>query len=198
MRQSSIVCSVLLGFVSLTGCASQPESKEVSEAEMMKNWTAFMTPGPAHKVLDGAVGSWTTHMKYSMTPGGPMQESDGTSDIEWVMGGRYIHESAHGSAMGHPFEGAGVFGFDNIKKKYVGGWIDNMGTGLMTSEGTYDASKKALTYMSSGPDASVTKYVPMRTVQTFVDANHFKLEMYAPDTHGKEYKSMEIVYSRSR
>ncbi len=198
MRASSIVCSVLLGIVSLTGCASQHESKAVSQDEMMKNWTAFMTPGPAHKVLDGAVGSWSTHMKFSMTPGGPMQESDGTSEIEWVMGGRYIHESAHGSAMGQPFEGAGIVGFDNIKKKYVGGWIDNMGTGIMTSEGTYDASKKTITFTSSSPDASVTKYVPTRMVQTLVDANHFKLDMYSPDTNGKEYKGMEIVYTRSR
>jgi len=199
MRASSIVCSVLLGFVALTGCASQHDSQkpDVDQAEMMKKWVAFATPGPAHKVLDAAVGTWNTHIKFATSPNGPTEESDGTSQIEWVMGGRYIHESAHGTAMGQPFEGAGIVGFDNLKKKYVGGWIDNMGTGIMTSEGTYDAAKKTITFASTGPDATMTKYVPMRMVQTFVDANHFKVDMYSPDANGKEYKSMELSYTRS-
>lgn len=209
MRASSIVCSVLLVCVSLTGCAAQQSSNksdvsdadkkpQVSDADMMANWTAFMTPGPEHKVLDAAVGKWNTHMKFSAGPTGPTEESDGTSEIEWVMGGRYIHESAHGSAMGQPFEGAGVVGYDKLKKKYVGGWIDNMGTGITASEGTYDAAKKTINFTSAGPDATITKYVPMRMAQTFIDADHFKIDMYSPDVNGKEFKSMELSYSRAK
>ena len=33
------------------------------------------------------------------------------------------------------FKGTGIEGYDNGKKKFVGTWMDNMGTGIMMSEG---------------------------------------------------------------
>jgi hypothetical protein len=193
---------VLAASSCLIGCASEggttKASSSTNEAEMMANWTAFMTPGPEHKLLESKVGNWNTHMKWWMAPGTPAQESDGTSEVTWVMGGRYLHEAAHGSAMGQPFEGAGVTGYDNLKKKYVGGWIDNMGTGVTMSEGTYNPSTKAFTYTSSGPDAMVTKYVPLRFVETMVDANSRKIDWYGPDANGKEFKMMELTYTRAK
>ena len=39
-----------------------------------------------------------------------------------------------------------VEGYDNVKKKFLASWIDNMGTGIMNLEGTYDAATKSLTY----------------------------------------------------
>ena len=35
-----------------------------------------------------------------------------------------------------------------MKKKFVGSWVDNMGTGIMFSEGTYDPATKTFTYTS--------------------------------------------------
>src|SRR6185295_18628018 len=102
-------------------------------------------------VLDALVGNWTTHVKWWMAPGAPAQESDGTAQMSWAFGGRYLHEADTGTAMGMPFEGMGVTGYDNLKKKYVGSWIDSMGTGIMQSEGTYDPSKKTITYSMQGP-----------------------------------------------
>jgi Protein of unknown function (DUF1579) len=194
------VCALSLCLYSLSGCASDSGAKksEISQEEMMAKWSAYMTPGAEHKVLDSKVGNWTTHAKMWMDPHAPATEMDGTSEIGWVMGGRYLHESYHSSMMGQPFEGAGMSGYDNLKKKYIGGWVDNMSTGLMTSEGTYDAAKKTFTSASSGPDLIAGKYVPMRMVETHKDADHFTLDMFAPDADGKEYKSMEIAYTRSR
>ena len=45
-----------------------------------------------------------------------------------------------------PFEGMGIVGYDNLLKKFVSVWIDNMGTGLMPGTGTYDAATKTYTY----------------------------------------------------
>ena len=41
-----------------------------------------------------------------------------------------------------------VEGYDNVKKKFVASWIDNMGTGIQFSEGTYDPATKTFTYTS--------------------------------------------------
>src|SRR5215470_4588351 len=48
--------------------------------------------------------------------------------------------------VGLGIQGMAVEGYDNVKKKFVSSWIDNMGTAIMISEGTYDAGAKTLTY----------------------------------------------------
>ncbi len=172
------------------------EKMSPAMAELMAKWDAFMKPGPEHKVLEPLVGKWTTHVKWWMDPAAPPEESDGTGEVKWIMEGRYLQESHKGTSMGKPFEGMGLVGFDNMKKKYVSTWIDNMGTGITTSQGMYDAAKKTISYTTEGLDPTMTKYVPMRIVDTFVDANTFKMEMYGPDKSGKEFQSMEILYKR--
>jgi len=178
--------------------AAAPAGAPAMDPEMMAKWAAFATPGPEHKVLDACVGKWTTHVKWWMDPAGPAVESDGTGEAKWIMGGRYLQEEHKGTMMGQPFEGMGLTGFDNIKKKYVGTWIDNGGTGIMTSEGTYDAAKKTITCACESPDLTMTKYVPTRMVSTMVDPNTHKLEMFMPDKSGKEFRCMEITYTRAK
>ena len=52
------------------------------------------------------------------------------------------------------FKGMGVEGYDNVKKKFVGSWIDNMGTGIQFSDGTYDPATKTLhLHERNGADA---------------------------------------------
>jgi hypothetical protein len=206
-------CAALAGAVLLTAAfAAQDKGKDAKakpasapaagapaiDPEMMKKWEAFATPGPDHKVLDALVGKWTTQIKMWMDPAAPMMESTGTCEMQWVLGGRYLHEEDKGSFMGQPFEGMGVTGFDNLKKKYVASWIDNMGMGIMRSEGTYDAAKKTINYTSECPDPTMTKYVPSRMTLAFVDANTVKMEMFGPDKSGKEYKGMELTYTRAK
>jgi len=176
--------------------SAAPDDAEM--AETMAKWAAYATPGTEHKVLDGLVGTWTTHMSSWMEASAPPMEADGTAEVKWILGGRYLEEKHTATWMGEPFEGQGLSGFDNLKKKYVSVWCDNMGTGLTTSEGTYDARKKAITYTGQGPDMTMTRFAPYRIVSTFADANSFRMEMYATDKAGKEFRSMEITYTRKK
>jgi hypothetical protein len=207
------VCVVAIGAVLLTAAfVSQDKAKDAKakpasapaaapagmDPELMAKWAAFSTPGPDHKVLDTLVGKWTTHVKWWMDPAAAPQESDGSCETKWIMEGRYLQESDKGTAMGKPFEGMGLTGFDNLKKKYVGSWIDNCGTGIMSSEGAFDAAKKTITFTSQGPDLAMTKYVPMRMVDVLVDADTHRMEMYGPDKSGKEFKTLEVAYTRAK
>ena len=201
------MCALALVAVGLTAAfAVQDKAKDAKavpasapiDPEMMAKWTAYATPGPEHKVLDSLVGNWTTHVKWWLEPNSPEQSSEGTATIKWIMDHRYLQEEHKGTMMGQPFTGMGITAFDNLKKKYLGSWIDNAGTGIMVSEGTYDPAKKALHFTSESPDPTMTKFVPVRMTSTFVDATTYKMEMWGPDKSGKEFRNMEITYTRSK
>ena len=123
-----------------------------SQEEMMKAWMAAATPGEAHKKLEPVVGSFTVQTKMWMDPSKPPEETAGTSENKWVLGGRFVEQQVEGTAMGQPFSGIGYTGYDNYKKKYVGTWTDSMGTMIMTSTGTADASGKKITFWSTMDD----------------------------------------------
>ena len=171
-----------------------PSSPE--EAEMMAKWMEFMTPGEPHELIAGKAGKWNLVVTMWMTPDAPPSESTATSKHEMIMGGRYLLDQTRGDFMGQTFEGMGLTGYDNMKKKFFGMWIDNMGTGLMTSEGTYDKAKNAITYTGESPDVMSGGYKPMKTIETFVDDDHWTMEMHSTGPDGKMFKGMEIKYTR--
>jgi len=94
------------------------------------------------------------------------------------------------------FKGMSFEGYDNAKQKFVSSWIDNMGTGIMMSEGTYDPATKAFTYTSEIEMMPGMKQ-KVREVIKIVDNNHHTFEWYE-DRGGQEAKTMEIKYTRKK
>lgn len=164
-------------------------------AKIMSEWMAYATPGEMHKALAKDAGTWTAEMTMWMTPDAPPQKSTGTSTNKMIMGGRYQQSSFKGDFGGMPFEGQGTVGYDNAKKAYVSTWLDNMGTGIMVMEGTYDAANKAINFTGKSVDAS-GKQCSMREVFKLVDDKTQVMEMYVTYPGGKEYKNMEITFKR--
>lgn len=185
--------------LALCATACQSTSKHaMSEAEMMTKWTEYATPSESHKALESKAGRWSLKVKMFMAPGAPASESPATSESKWVMDGRYLEDNTTGSFQGQPFLGHGVTGYDNLTKKYNAVWFDNMGTGIMKSEGTYDAKTKTFTYASQQPDFAAGEYVKARVVETLVDNDHWTMQVYGPDPDGNEFLCMEIEYTRAR
>jgi hypothetical protein len=113
------------------------------------------------------------------------------------MDGRYCQEMVSGQMMGQPFNGCGITGYDNVIGKYVGTWIDNMGTGIETMQGTADASGKVINWIATMSDPLTGKPSKNRMVTTIADADHHTLEMYTvPPGAKKEMKTMTIEYTR--
>jgi len=183
---------------------SQGQDKQATPASaptddpMKLKMKEYATPGPSHKVLDAKVGKWTATMKCFADPKAAPMESKGTSDIKWIMDGRFLQESFTGDYMGAPFQGQGTYGFDNIKKKYIASWYGNMGTGICLHEGTYDAAKKVFTFTGEAPDVMTGKFVQERWVDTMKDADHWTMQAYRPGPDGKEFMAMEVQYTRSK
>ncbi len=60
--------------------------------------------------------------------------------------GKFQMPGTDGKMKDMNFKGMAIEGYDNVKKKFVSSWIDNMSTMIMNSEGTYDAATKTFTY----------------------------------------------------
>ena len=162
---------------------------------MMAKWKEFATPNENHKVLDAIVGNWEHTVKWWMSADAQPEESTGTSEIKWIMGGRFIQHTVQGISMGQPFEGMGIQGYDNAKKEYIGLWFDNMGTGFMRGTGHYDPDAKTLTEKGNFT-CPFRGDTPFRGVLQIKDDDHYTYEMHASGFDGKEYRAMEIQYTR--
>ena len=178
--------------------AKQPPAMSPEEQAMMQKWMEFATPGEHHKALAAKVGNWDVLVKMWMDPAAPASESKGNATFEMALDGRYLMDHTTGTTDMGPFEGMGCTGYDNLKKKYVAVWIDNMGTGIMYGEGTYDAAKKTFTYATESPDIETGKYVKTRSTERWVDNDHWVMESYIAGKDGKEFKQMEITYARAK
>jgi len=181
--------------------AGQPNPQE-----MMKQMMEMSKLNENHKLLSSMDGNWAYTIKFWMNPDpdAPPQQSKGTATRKTVMGGRYVVMDVTGK-MQMPdetgkmkdmqFKGMGTEGYDNLKQKFVGSWIDNMGTGIQFSEGTYDPATKTFTFnmeMEMMPGMKT----PVREVLKITDKDHMMLEWYE-NRGGQEKKTMEIAYARA-
>jgi len=160
-----------------------------------------------HKLLSNLDGNWNFSIKMWMNPdpNAPPQQSKGTATRKSIMGGRYSVMDVTGK-MQMPgqdgkmkemqFKGMGLEGYDNVKKKFVASWVDNMGTGIQFSEGTYDPTARTFTYTSEIEMMPGVK-TPVREVIKVTDKDHMALEWYE-NRGGQEMKTLEITYTRKK
>jgi hypothetical protein len=192
-------------FLTVAPCLAQDSGAgKPDEKQMMADMMAMAQPGENHKILEERAGNWTYKVKWWMSPDAPPMESSGTTKTKSVMDGRYII-SEHTGKMSMPgpdgkmmdsnFLGMGTEGYDNAKKKYVASWIDNMGTGIMSMEGTYDPATKTITYVGEEQPMPGVKF-KVRQTDKAIDKDHHLMEFF--EIHGDaEVKMMEISYQRA-
>jgi len=169
-------------------------SQDNSAAE--KAWMAYKTPGDMHKMLASDVGEWKTETTSWMDPGGAPTKSTGSCTNRMLLDGRFLETHHTASMMGMPFEGWGTIGYDNAKKMFVSSWVDNFGTGLMYMEGTWDDAQKAIVSKGKFPDPESGKDMEMKEIYKIIDNNSRVMEMYVTGPDGKDFKVMELKYTR--
>jgi hypothetical protein len=195
-RTIALVAAILL-VATATWAQQAGEQPEMPSPEQMEAVMKLLQPGEHHEHLAQAVGKWTTVAKMWQMPGAPPTESEGTSEIVAVMDGRYLQMTFDGTFMGQPFKGMGIDGYDNIRKKHVGSWIDTMGSGIMNHEGTCSDDHKVVTTHAEVDDPMSGQRVKMRQVTTTIDKDHFKYEAFVNNPTGEgEMQVMEITYTR--
>jgi hypothetical protein len=174
--------------------AQAPEMTPEQKAEMEAYMKAG-TPGAPHKAMAASVGSYEAKVKSWQAPGQPPTEESATATRSMSLDGRVRVEDFKGSMMGMPFTGHGMQGYDNVTGKYWSTWNDSMSTGIMLSEGTCDA-KNACTFKGSWNDPVKKTKVTSRMASKWTSPTTEVFEMWGPGKDGKEFKMMEITYTK--
>ena len=181
LRAASVLAVFGLVLVSRTSADEKPDMSK---------------PGPEHKMLSTLAGTYEAKVKIYFDPNQPANESTGTLQRKMIMGGRFLEELYKGEIMGQPFFGMGLMGYDVMKKKYTSVWIDSMTTSMMQSQGTYDAATKTLTSIGEDIDPTTGKTTKTRDVFRVVSPTEQTVDMYREKGDGKEFKLLEIRYTR--
>lgn len=174
----------------------KPTGQKPDKAAMEKMMEEFGKPVEEHAHFKELAGEWTAEVKsFCMDPEKP-QVSTGSATFKLLMGGRYLQQRFKCTMGDKPYEGLGICAYDKAEKKYVSTWIDNMGTGIMRSEGTCDKDTGTLTEV--GESSSPVGKMKMKMVTKPVDKDNFVFTMYVTMPDGKETKGMEITYKRKK
>jgi len=180
--------------------AGQPEMK------LPPGWTAADmqacmlagTPGKMHKFLVQGVGVWDGKTTMWMVPGMDPMKSTCTMTVAPMFDGRFVKGDVAGDMPGMgPYQGVGLYGFDNVTGKFVSTWVDNQSTGMMTGTGSLSADGKTLTWNFTHSCPITKKPATLREVETITGPNTKTLEMFGEDPKsGKEFQMMKIEFTK--
>ena len=191
---------VLLVVIPLSLLAGDEKTakQQADEKAAMEAWIKASTPGDLHKQLAAMEGAWNATVRMWNAPGAPPEETAGTSWNKMILGGRWLEQRFESTMMGQKFDGVGYTGYDNIRKQFVGSWMDSMSTGMMLSTGK--AGKAANTWEFEGTmdDPLTGKPSKLLEVLTVADPDHHKFEMFGFAPDGAKFKMMEIEYARKK
>ena len=176
-----------------------PESKGSGMDEaMMAAWQEYATPAEGHDFLKNLIGNWTYTMKYWATEGADAEESDGSSNAQWIMNGKFLEENISGTSMGQPFTGKNIMGYNNGTDKYTSYWFDSMSTGSMFAEGAIDFEGKTASTSGNYHCPMRGKNTDYRSIIKIIDDNTRTYEMYMTEDDGTEFLAMQIDYTRDQ
>lgn len=151
------------------------------------------TPGPEHKLLAEAAGTWDCTIKMEGVEG----ESKGSSVSKMELGGFWLVTDFSGDLGGMKYSGKGLDGYDAAKKKFIGIWADSMSGSPMVMEGDYDKDTKTLTMIGEGPDMTGAT-VKWKGVTKHADKDHQTFTMSTIGADKKENLMMTIEYVRKK
>ena len=177
--------------------AAASDAKPANAQADMEAWMALAKPGKEHAAMKRMAGEYDVDVEMVMQPGAPPMKSKGKQKSTMIMGGRYMHADYTGEAMGMPFHGASLTGYDNAKKKHFSAWIDDMGTGIMLAEGTASPDGKVITLHGEYDDPMTKQKHKYRWVTTFTSDDQYTFDWFDADKDGKnEYRMLHNTYTR--
>jgi hypothetical protein len=154
-------------------------------------------PTAEHKILANDEGTWDATIKsFTAGPDAEPMISKGSEVYTVLTGGLWVLSKFEGDFGGVKFEGRGQFGYDPIKKKYIGTWIDSLSPNLSVLEGDYDAKTRTMTYVGEGVAPEGTKYTQKMVTVTKDDGSRVFTLYMKIDGSKDEVKFMEVTYRK--
>lgn len=187
MSKSFRVLTATVGLIVLTTRIDAQEPPSASKATAEHAWLAK------------GVGVWDAKIKvWNEGPNAPPTISEGVEEATMMPGGLWLLGKFDGKLAGAPFRGQSMTGYDPVKKKYVGVWVDSTDPHLTVIEGDYDSASKTETWTGKGTDPSSGKPYDskMVTVHKGDDEKVFTFLLKSDETQGEYFKYLEIAYKR--
>ena len=156
----------------------------------------FPQPGEEHKHLAQEAGVWDADVKFWMDPSAEPQVSKGV-ETNTMVGGFWMVSEFKSQMLGQPFTGHGQYGYDPVKKKYVGTWVDSMTPHLSILEGEVN-EKGELVMISKAIDFMTKQESTSKMISRMNDDGTRHFEMHAPIGEGEWMKVMEIHYTKRK
>ena len=191
---ASLVTGISLLAADSIPTPSKPAPKDDESAA--DTFARYAMPGVEHKRLDQMAGSWDTLTRYWAALGAEPVEAKGTSQRKWILDGRFLMEELDGGDLALPFRGVGLFGFDAFEQKHTSAWVDTMNTSILTNLGTYDKTNNVVNFTGEYKDPWTGTKKKERGVTRFLGKDKHALEIYVTEPDGKEFKMLEITYTR--
>lgn len=193
------LCFVATYALSQDKPAAQDKAPGGMDEATMKAMMEAGAPGPHHKGLEPMAGKFKYVNKWRMDPSQDWTVSEGDYEGEMGLDGRFLLTTVRGPMMGAEFVGMGCMGYDNVAQKHLSAWIDNMGTGIMRSEGTCDGHCKVITFEGQMLDPMTKKMCKYKYQFDVKSNDEFTMRWWSPDpADGKMFESMTIAYTREK
>jgi hypothetical protein len=97
---------------------------------------SYMEPTKQHEEMAHEEGVWDAEVTMWEKPDSEPTKSKAV-ETNKMLGKMWLLSEFEGEFAGEKFTGHGHMGYDPIKKKYVGAWIDTMSPFMWTMEGDY-------------------------------------------------------------
>lgn len=151
-------------------------------------------PGEHHRHLKLMAGTWDVKSKLFVAPG-QIIEGSYVEKARIQPGGFWLISNLSGKAMGMPFHGHAVLGYEAHKKQYSGVWVDSFVSVLVRSTGHCKNDGKLNVMTGKGYDPIRKRTVTMRQITEIKDANTKIFRMFTVDGD-QETLTMEAIYKR--
>lgn len=150
-------------------------------------------------VLKQRVGTWDATIEIQTAPDKPPMIAKGVEVDELSPDGKWlISNFSTENYMGRPFRGYALTGYDPVKSKYIGIWIDTMNRRFSRVEGSYDSKAKLFTTTSREQDEKSGRMIEMQQVTDESNPDVRVVSFPSQMTDEKGPFRMTITYRRRK
>lgn len=181
--------------------AAQAVRGDLPQAERVRRWLQFNSPGAAHGRMEAFVGDWDTAWTVWDEPGQEPTVARGTATFRWVHDRRFVRGEFQGNVVGHRYDAQLVLGYDSFRENYVAVWTNSLETAPLTYRGAAriaaDNRLARLELRGKADDCVHGRFdLDYRAVFEVASDGTIRETIYGPDLRGREVKTAEIIYTR--
>lgn len=167
------------------------------ESPEMSAWMKAAVPNEHHEKLNRLAGSFSVESRFFAGPGAEPQVSQGTAEQTMILGGRVLRQEFTGNMSGQAFQGLGLVGYDNVRQRYYSYWVDGMSTMPLMHDGQCRTPTcEVIEFQGEYLDPLTRKKKKSRTTSELAADGRLVFTMFDQDARGKEFKSLELFYTR--